>query len=218
MFVPGTVCEALPCSVCPADRFPETLKTPQTHRATCCLYSWQFPLLPFLSLLLLSEMACSRVSLKLLQWVPEPAEDLNCSNHPCGGGRPMWATESSGLLVCPGDDVLRAIRQTPTAQQSQAESASHRCLHLRGLSCWGSEMGTDLYSQHWEGAGDTLQRPPRASPRAGAMQGAFAFRSFLARTYALFEFHLEGRYGDGVCASDSMRSPTKQVGSSLRTT
>lgn len=63
----------------------------------------------------------------------------------------MGAAESSGLLGCPRDGVPWATHQTQAVQQAQAELAPHR--RVQWLSCWGSEMDTDSYSQHREGWG-----------------------------------------------------------------
>lgn len=83
-FVPSIVCEVLPFSVCPVDRFLESLKKRKTNPHSDVLSLFMaVSTASFFSLVLLSETACSRVSLKLHWCFPGPVEDLNCNNQPC---------------------------------------------------------------------------------------------------------------------------------------
>lgn len=148
------LCEVLPFSVCPADRFLESLKK-KNLRGMCYLYSPQFSCLLFVlcpvirNSLLRSAYNSSSVFLGPLRTCIATASLTNGSRQ----GRLTWALESSGLLSHPWDDVLRAILQTQAVQQSWAELASH--WHVHCFSCRGSFLALTNQHKYYEATWQT---------------------------------------------------------------
>lgn len=96
------LCEVLPFSVCPADRFLESLKKKKTQRNVLSLFTAVF--MPPFCPLSCYQKQFAPVSLQLLQCFPRSVEDMHCNSQPhewqqAGkthlGFRKLWASQPS---------------------------------------------------------------------------------------------------------------------------